>query len=112
MNLTYTSQEAIRIDKYLTDQFEYSRNFWHHLISRGAVVLNGSSTKKSRKLQYNDTITIESLERFLDGGILEEAPNVALKILKEQTDYMVIYKPKGMLSHPNSVRDVSHPSVV
>ena len=25
---------------------------------------------------------------------------------------MVIYKPKGVLSHPNSVWDIAHPSVV
>jgi 23S rRNA-/tRNA-specific pseudouridylate synthase len=32
--------------------------------------------------------------------------------MREEEDYMVIYKPKGVLSHPNSVWDVSKPSVV
>lgn len=112
MKLYYTDEEKIRIDQYLTSQFPYSRNFFHHLIDRWAILLNNKSTKKSRKLKSWDTITIESLERFLDWGILEEAPNVSLEIKIEEEDYMVIVKPKWMLSHPNSVRDVSQPSVV
>ena len=112
MKLSYESTGPQRIDQYLTEQFSYSRNFFHHLIERGAVLLNGTATKKSKKLKPWDTIIIESLERFLDGGVLEEAPNVPLVIKKEETDYLVIYKPKAMLSHPNSVWDVSQPSVV
>lgn len=112
MKLTYQESKPVRIDQYLTSQFSYSRNFFHHLIERGAVLLNGKTTKKSKKLLPWNTITIESLDRFLDWGVLAEAPNVPLQIKKEEEDYMVIVKPKWMLSHPNSVRDVSKPSVV
>lgn len=94
MNLTFQDETPMRIDQYLTREFPYSRNFFHHIISRGAVLLNNKPTKKSRKLQPGDKIIIESLERFLDGGILEEAPNVALEVKHEEDDYMVIVKPK------------------
>jgi 23S rRNA pseudouridine1911/1915/1917 synthase len=43
---------------------------------------------------------------------LEEAPNIEIPILKETEDYLIISKPKGVLSHPNSIRDVKYPSVV
>jgi hypothetical protein len=37
---------------------------------------------------------IESLERFTDGGILEEAQYVQLEIKLEKEDYVVVNKPK------------------
>jgi 23S rRNA pseudouridine1911/1915/1917 synthase len=43
---------------------------------------------------------------------LEEAPKIDLPILLEKPDYIVIYKPKWVLSHPNSVWDIKSPSVV
>lgn len=55
---------------------------------------------------------IDDLERYLSPVLLEEAPNIDIPILKETTDYLVINKPKGVLSHPNSIRDVAKPSVV
>ena len=55
---------------------------------------------------------IDDLERYLSPILLEEAPNINIPILKETTDYLVINKPKGVLSHPNSIWDVGKPSVV
>ena len=43
---------------------------------------------------------IDDLERYLSPILLEEAPNIDIPILKETTDYLVINKPKGVLSHP------------
>ena len=40
--------------------------------------------KKSYKLKDGDTVQIESLERFLDGGILDEAPVLKIKRLKDE----------------------------
>jgi 23S rRNA-/tRNA-specific pseudouridylate synthase len=34
---------------------------------------------------------------------LEEAPKIEIPIILEKEDYMVINKPKWVLSHPNSV---------
>jgi len=50
--------------------------------------------KKSYLLKDGDEILIESLERFVDGGILEEAKRTDLEIKLEKEDYVVIYKPK------------------
>jgi len=111
-----------RIDAWLTKQFPYSRNFFQHILARkwvtvvsaksSAALAIGLKVKKSYKLQDGDTICIESLDRFLDWGILEECPVIDLDIRLEKEDYLVLYKAKWILSHPNSVRDVEHPSVV
>ena len=101
-----------RLDTWLTKQFSYSRNFFHHIISREGILVNEKPVKKSLKLKPWDLIQIDDLERFLSPIILEEAPKLDIPILKETTDYLVINKPKGVLSHPNSIRDVAKPSVV
>jgi len=102
----------IRIDLRLTQQFPYSRNFFHHLINHEGIIVNDMLVKKSYKLKPRDIVLIKDFSRFLDGWILEEAPAFPLDIRYEADDYLVIYKSKGILSHPNSIRDVGQPSVV
>ena len=101
-----------RLDTWLTKKFPYSRNFFHHILSRDGILVNGKAAKKSLKLKPWDQVVIDDLERYLSPVLLEEAPNIDIPILKETTDYLVINKPKGVLSHPNSIWDVGKPSVV
>ena len=101
-----------RIDTYVTKQFSYSRNFFHHIIARGDLLVNNKAVKKSYKLRDGDTISLSSLERYDDPVMLEEAPHIDIPVLLEHDDYLVIHKPKWVLSHPNSIRDVGSPSVV
>jgi len=44
--------------------------------------------------------------------VLDEAPNISIPVLLEKQDYLIINKPKGVLSHPKTVREVHEPSVV
>ena len=104
--------ESERIDTWLTKQFSYSRNFFHHILERKGVLVNGKVAKKSLKLKSWDQILIDELERYLSPIILEEAPKLDIPILKETADYLIINKPKGVLSHPNSIWDIAKPSVV
>lgn len=103
---------GMRIDQYLSQIFPYSRSFFQHLFERDAVLLNDQPTKKSTKLKTWDIVHIESLERFVDGGILAEAQRISLDIHHETADYLVLWKPAGVLSHPSSIRDLQTPSVV
>ena len=50
--------------------------------------------KKSYMLKNGEKINIESMQRYIDGGILQEANRVDLEIKLEEDDYLVIYKPK------------------
>jgi len=101
-----------RIDVYLANNFSYSRSFFHHIFDRDWILVNGKIVKKSYKLKNNDKIQIDDLERYLWPVILEEAPKIDLPIKLDKEDYLIIYKPKWVLSHPNSVWDVRSPSVV
>jgi len=109
-----------RIDTRLTSQFPYSRSFFHHIISRWWVTIQIKNwdeikqkiIKKSYKLKNWDEIIIDNLERYLSPIILEEAPNIEIPIVLEEDDYLIINKPKWVLSHPNSVWDADQPSVV
>ncbi len=104
--------EWMRIDSRLSWEFSYSRNFFHHIIERGWIKVNDKIIKKSYKLRNWDKIQIDELERYISPVVLEEAEIVEIPILVEESDYLVLNKPKWVLSHPNSIRDVNKPSVV
>jgi len=101
-----------RIDTRLSKQFSYSRSFFHHIIERWGVKVNGKVVKKSYQLKNNDQVDIDDVSRYLSTVILEEAPDIKIPIVLEKEDYLIINKPKGVLSHPKTVREVHEPSVV
>lgn len=102
-----------RVDAYLVRVHGYTRNFFHRLIARGDILINGKPlTKKSLILKQGDTIDITHPERYLEAEVLATSPAIELPIILEKKDYVVIHKKAGILSHPNSVRGVEHPSVV
>lgn len=100
-----------RIDVWLTKQFPYTRNFFHHIIERNAVQVNGKSVKKSHKLKPGEKVHVDELQRYMGSEILQETPNIDIPILREQEDYLIINKPKGVLSHPRNLRELQEPSV-
>lgn len=106
------NDETQRIDIRLTKKFPYSRNFFHHIISRWWILVNKKTIKKSYKLQPWDIIQIDELERFNSPLVLEECPKIDIPIILEKEDFLIINKPKFVLSHPNSIRDLQNPSVV
>lgn len=70
-----------------------------------------STVKKSYILEGGETIILPALQRYADNQIMEESPRIELKIQYQTADYLVLYKPKGVLSHPKTLFDVSQPSV-
>ena len=101
-----------RIDSRLSSQFSYSRNFFHHIIERWWIQVNWKVVKKSYKLKSWDKVQIDELERYLSPIILDEAEEINIPIIREEEDYIILNKPKWVLSHPNSIRDAKKPSVV
>ncbi len=101
-----------RIDSRLSWQFSYSRNFFHHIIERGGIQVNEKVVKKSYKLKNGDKIQIDELERYLSPIILDEAEKIDIPVVREEEDYIILNKPKWVLSHPNSIWDAKKPSVV
>lgn len=101
-----------RIDSRLTWYFSYSRNFFHHIIERWWIQVNWKTIKKSYKLKNGDIVQIDELERYISPIILDEAEQVDIPIILEEEDYLILNKPKWVLSHPNSIWDAKKPSVV
>ena len=110
--IVYEGQWWERIDLRLSGQFSYSRNFFHHIIERWGIQVNGKVVKKSYKLKSWDKVQIDELERYLSPVILDEAEEIDIPIIREEEDYVILNKPKWVLSHPNSIRDAKKPSVV
>lgn len=100
-----------RIDSFLSKHFSLSRNFFQHILKRGGVTVNNHLIKKSYQLQINDSIEIDNFQRFLDNQAMEEAPKIEIPILYETSDFLVINKPKGVLSHPRTIWELHEPSV-
>lgn len=100
-NLDFTVDENIgllRIDKalcsYLTD---FSRNKIVSLIEAGCVSVNGVIVQKNYKTKVNDYIIVNIPEvREYEA----EPEDIQLDIVYEDTDLIVVNKPKGMVVHP------------
>lgn len=101
-----------RIDTRLSKQFSYSRSFFHHIIQRWGIKANNKVVKKSFQLKNNDNVEIDDVRRYLSPVILDEAPNIKIPVMLEKEDYLIINKPKWVLSHPKTVREIHEPSVV
>lgn len=95
---TVTSDEAkIRLDKYLCAKLDISRKRASDLLEQNRVTVNDKPVKASQKMQAGDVLTVdvppaESME------VLPEDMN--LDIVYEDSDIIVINKPKGMVVHP------------
>jgi len=107
-----SSPQGERIDTRLSKEFSYSRSFFHHIIERWGVKVNGKTVKKSYQLKNNDQVEIDDITRYLSPVLLDEAPHIQIPVILEKEDYLVINKPKWVLSHPKTVREVHEPSVV
>jgi len=92
--------ENIRIDKYLSDNTEYSREFIQKLIESSLVLVNGKKVKPSYKVELNDKININPEDFVQECDIIPT--NMDLDIVYEDDDVMVINKPSGLVVHPGS----------
>ena len=89
---------GIRIDKYISDINQgLSRSTVHRLILQNHIKVNGKSTKESYKVKLNDEIEINIPEAKKVNIV---AQNIPLKVLYEDSDIIVVDKPKGMVVHP------------
>lgn len=86
-----------RIDSYLAINTECSRANVQRLIENEKILVNRKKTKVSYKIQQNDEISIEN-----EGPkeIALEAQDIPIDVLYEDSDIIVINKPKGMVVHP------------
>ncbi|MEI3116623.1 MAG: RluA family pseudouridine synthase [Merdibacter sp.] len=98
MNLKFqTEEKGQRIDKYLCEQTQLTRSRIQQLIEQGAVVVNGKATKSNYKINTGDLIEV-SYEDLSELDVV--AQDIPLDIRYEDSDVIVINKPRGMVVHP------------
>ena len=88
-----------RLDRYLSDNTDYSRNIIQNMINDQYITVNGKVKKASYQLKEDDCIEIK------DGYIKEmdvKPQEMALDIVYEDDDLMVINKPSGLVVHPGA----------
>ena len=89
---------GLRIDKFLSEQIgDRSRSFISNLIKEGNVLVNGKAVSKSYVIKENDTIKATVPEAV---EYIAEAENIPLDVVYEDSDLIVVNKPKGMVVHP------------
>lgn len=94
------SQAGIRIDKFLSDELpELSRSYIQKLIKEELITVNKKTVKANYKLDTGDLVVVEQPE-LKEPDILAE--DIPLEILYEDSDLLIVNKPKGMVVHPSA----------
>ena len=98
IRITVSDNSGTRIDKYLSllDE-ELSRSAATKLIDEGNVLINGKPAIKKSVVKEGDEV-----EAFIpDPEMIEAfAQDIPLNIVYEDSDLLVVNKPKGMVVHP------------
>jgi len=90
--------EGERIDKYLSQLMDsLSRSYLQRLLGEGNVIVNNKPVKASCRLKAEDSIRL-LLPPKVTPDIDPE--NIPLSVLYEDSDVIVVNKPKGMVVHP------------
>ncbi len=96
---TFICEEcSVRLDKFLSSAaIELSRSMAVNLIENGNVTVNGKQFNKKQKLSTGDVVLV----RIPDPVPYEaKAENIPLDIVYEDSELLVVNKPKGMVVHP------------
>jgi 23S rRNA pseudouridine1911/1915/1917 synthase len=93
-----TADQGRRLDVYLADQNIGSRSFVQGLVEDGRVSIDGKSAKVSQKVKAGQVISLDVPEpKKLDKAEPEDIP---ITLLHEDSDVLVVNKPRGMVVHP------------
>ena len=87
-----------RLDIFLSEYLNESRNFILKNIKNGNILVNNSIVKGGYSLKLNDEISIGKLK--IDTTV--KAEEIPLDILYEDDDIMVVNKKSGMVVHPGN----------
>ena len=86
-----------RLDKFVCEKLEISRNLCKKWIEEGYITVNDKPTKGSYTLKMNDNVIIEEVE-VEEYQIIPE--NLNLEYVYNDSDLCVVNKPSGMVVHP------------
>lgn len=91
---------GIRLDKVITEYLkDKTRTYVLKCIEEEKILVNGKPFKPSLKASLNDEITILDIE---PKELTIEAKDMNLDIVYEDSNVMIVNKPKGMVVHPGA----------
>lgn len=90
-------ENNIRLDQYLINNLpDYSRSFFQKLINIHGVLVNNQLVKKNSSLLKTGDIINLIIPDYKKDIIPED---LDVKILLDQEDFFIIYKPAGLITH-------------
>lgn len=93
-----SAYEGMRLDKALADMLsDVSRSLIQHKVKEGGILVNQVPRKANYRVTEGDVIKI-TFDPPRETEILPE--NLPLDILYEDSDLLIVNKPKGMVVHP------------
>ena len=95
--IEFSAQGGTRLDKLISEQTELTRSAAARLIEQGMVSVNGAPAQKKTVPESGAIVAITLPEPQMC-DILPE--NIPLEIVYEDSDLLVVNKPKGMVVHP------------
>lgn len=92
-------QANMRLDRFLAEESEdLSRSYIQKIIEDGGVLVNGKTAAKTGlRLKEDDRVSIDVPENVIPEI---KAENIPLDIVYEDSDIIIVNKPKGMVVHP------------
>jgi len=91
------AEAALRLDQFLVRRMAWrSRTYFQGMLAHGEVRINGRVGRASTMVRRNDLVTVD-LVRHQQPYM---PPNIALDILLEDDDLLVLNKPPGVVVHP------------
>lgn len=107
-------EEGQRLDKFLLRYLcNAGSGFIHKMLRKKNITLNKGKCDGSEKLKSGDRIQIffsdETLEKFTQKAVdsAQTMPFMALKVLYEDDNILIVDKPAGVLSQKSDKHDVS-----
>ncbi len=86
-----------RADAFIAEHTSLTRSAVVRLIENGSILLFEKTFPKNYKIREGDVFTLDIPEAEPDSAMPEDIP---LDIVYEDTDIIVVNKPKGMVVHP------------
>ena len=91
-------EDNIRIDKYLSEKLDISRNKIQTYLNEEKILVNNQKVNNHYLISKGDIIMIKDLKSNQDNHL--KPSNESVDIVYEDDDLLIINKPSGMVVHP------------